>query len=385
MATATVRGVSAPRGLDRLGCYVLPGGVPDPRPGLQQAQVAEHLGFGTAWISERYDTKDLPALASAIGQVTSRIGIAAGITHPGLRHPMVLASMGQTLQALTDERFALGFGRSAPWRWQAVRRARADPRVAGRHRRHPAAALGGRDRRLRRAARDVPRLASRAACRRRGRRRCCSPRWVPTTLGPGRAHVRRRDPAPVPHDRRGGAVRRHRAGRRGRGRTGSRRPALLRDGRGRARPRSRGHRRPHDARSLGRARRAGHREQSRQHAAASSSARPRSGCCSTWPSTRRSTGSCTRPRTCGPNPARCSASPARRSCCAKPDPTGARPGVRAGSSVRADRVAPPPRRGSVHREWGARRRAGTRRARATNGTLPTSAPARRSSPASTGR
>jgi 5,10-methylenetetrahydromethanopterin reductase len=119
MATATVRGVSTARGLDRLGCYVLPGGVPDPRPGLQQARVAEDLGLGTAWISERYDTKDLPALAGAIGQVTTRIRIAAGITHPGLRHPMVLAAMGQTLQALTDERFALGLGRSAAWRWQA--------------------------------------------------------------------------------------------------------------------------------------------------------------------------------------------------------------------------------------------------------------------------
>ena len=32
---------------------------------------------------------------------------------------MVLASMGQTLQALTGERFALGLGRSALWRWQA--------------------------------------------------------------------------------------------------------------------------------------------------------------------------------------------------------------------------------------------------------------------------
>jgi probable F420-dependent oxidoreductase len=119
MATATVRAVSTVRGLDHLGCYVLPGGVPDPRPGLQQARVAEDLGFGTAWISERYDTKDLPALAGAIGQVTDRIRIAAGITHPGLRHPMVLASMGQTLQALTAERFALGLGRSARWRWQA--------------------------------------------------------------------------------------------------------------------------------------------------------------------------------------------------------------------------------------------------------------------------
>ncbi len=114
-----MRRVHETRATDRLGCYVLPGGVPDPRPGLQEAAVAEEIGFGTAWIGERYDTKDLPALAGAIGQRTSRIRIGAGITHPGLRHPMVLASMAQTLQMLTRERFVLGLGRSARWRWQA--------------------------------------------------------------------------------------------------------------------------------------------------------------------------------------------------------------------------------------------------------------------------
>jgi len=103
---------------DRLGCYVLPGGVADPRPGIEQARTAERLGLGTAWIGERYDTKDLPSLAGAIGQATTRIRIGAAVTSPGLRHPMVLASMGQTLQALTDGRFSLGFGRSAAWRWR---------------------------------------------------------------------------------------------------------------------------------------------------------------------------------------------------------------------------------------------------------------------------
>jgi 5,10-methylenetetrahydromethanopterin reductase len=102
-----------------LGCYVLPGGVSDPRVGLEQAKAAEQLGLGAVWIGERYDTKDLPSLAGAIGQVTTRVRIGAAITHIGLRHPMVLASMGQTLQALTDERFVLGFGRSAMWRWTA--------------------------------------------------------------------------------------------------------------------------------------------------------------------------------------------------------------------------------------------------------------------------
>jgi probable F420-dependent oxidoreductase len=103
---------------DRLGCYVLPGGVRDSREGITQAQAAERLGLGTVWIGERYDTKDLPSLAGAIGQATTRIRIGAGVTSPGLRHPMVLASMGQTLQSLTGERFSLGLGRSAAWRWR---------------------------------------------------------------------------------------------------------------------------------------------------------------------------------------------------------------------------------------------------------------------------
>jgi len=103
----------------QLGCYVLPGGVHDPTPVIGQAQAAERLGLGAVWIGERYDTKDLPSLAGAIGQATRRVRIGAAVTSPGLRHPMVLASMGQTLQALTGERFALGLGRSAAWRWRA--------------------------------------------------------------------------------------------------------------------------------------------------------------------------------------------------------------------------------------------------------------------------
>lgn len=103
----------------RLGCYVLPGGVRDSRPAVDQARAAEELGLGTVWIGERYDTKDLPSLAGALSQTTSRVAIGAAVTSPGLRHPMVLASMGQTLQSLTGGRFRLGLGRSAAWRWRA--------------------------------------------------------------------------------------------------------------------------------------------------------------------------------------------------------------------------------------------------------------------------
>ena len=103
---------------DVLGTYVLPGGVADPRPVVEQARRAEAVGLGTAWIGERYDTKDLPSLAGALTQTTDRIRIGAAVTHTGLRHPMVLASMGQTLQALSGGRFLLGVGRSASWRWR---------------------------------------------------------------------------------------------------------------------------------------------------------------------------------------------------------------------------------------------------------------------------
>jgi probable F420-dependent oxidoreductase len=101
-----------------LGCYVVPGGVHDPRRALDEARTAEALGLGTVWIGERFDTKDLPSLAGAISQVTEQVRIGAAVTVPGVRHPMVMASMGQTLQALTGERFALGLGRSAAWRWR---------------------------------------------------------------------------------------------------------------------------------------------------------------------------------------------------------------------------------------------------------------------------
>jgi 5,10-methylenetetrahydromethanopterin reductase len=112
MAVVTGRAASL------LGSYVLPGGVVDPRPAIPQARQAEAIGLGTAWIGERYDTKDLPSLAGALSQTTSRIGIGAAVTHTELRHPMVLASMGQTLQALSGGRFLLGVGRSAMWRWR---------------------------------------------------------------------------------------------------------------------------------------------------------------------------------------------------------------------------------------------------------------------------
>jgi 5,10-methylenetetrahydromethanopterin reductase len=110
----------APSPADQLGAYVLPGRVHDPRPAIGQAQAAEHLGLGTIWASERWGTKDLGTLLGAIGQATSRIKVASGITHFMVRHPVVVASMAMTSQSLTGGRVMLGFGRSVGPMWTAV-------------------------------------------------------------------------------------------------------------------------------------------------------------------------------------------------------------------------------------------------------------------------
>jgi 5,10-methylenetetrahydromethanopterin reductase len=99
---------------------VLPGRVADPRPAIEQARKAEELGLGTVWLSERWGTKDFAVLAGALGQVTSKAKIASGITHFGVRHPAVLASMAMTAQGLTGGRLVLGFGRSVAAMWKSV-------------------------------------------------------------------------------------------------------------------------------------------------------------------------------------------------------------------------------------------------------------------------
>ena len=82
--------------------------------------MAEHLGLDTIWISERYGTKDLGVLGGAIPQATADIKIASGVAHFLFRHPLVLAGMALTLQALSGERFMLGVGRSVGPMWGAV-------------------------------------------------------------------------------------------------------------------------------------------------------------------------------------------------------------------------------------------------------------------------
>ncbi|MES2493357.1 MAG: TIGR03857 family LLM class F420-dependent oxidoreductase [Pseudomonadota bacterium] len=99
---------------DRLFSYILPGKAPHPGPGLEQAREAERIGLDGIFLSERWETKELGAVMGALTQATSRITLVAGLTHFGTRHPLVQAGMAQTLQALSGNRFVLGYGRGVP-------------------------------------------------------------------------------------------------------------------------------------------------------------------------------------------------------------------------------------------------------------------------------
>jgi 5,10-methylenetetrahydromethanopterin reductase len=97
--------------LPELGIYMLPGHSDRPADLLDEVRAAEALGLGSAWISERFDVKEIGALAGAAAAVTERIWIGTGVTNVDTRHPLLLASLATTVSRLSGGRFALGVGR----------------------------------------------------------------------------------------------------------------------------------------------------------------------------------------------------------------------------------------------------------------------------------
>ena len=103
-----------------LGFYGLPGHTRAPRDILQQARDAEALGIGNLMISERADYKEIAAICGACAAVTESISIGTSATNLNLRHPLVTASMGSTLNRLSNGRFALGLAKGVAMRWRAL-------------------------------------------------------------------------------------------------------------------------------------------------------------------------------------------------------------------------------------------------------------------------
>ena len=103
-----------------LGFYGLPGHTRTPRDLLQQVQDAEELGIGNVMLSERADYKEIAAICGACAAVTESIYIGTSGTNLNTRHPVVTASMGSTLNSLSNGRFALGLAKGVKLRWDAM-------------------------------------------------------------------------------------------------------------------------------------------------------------------------------------------------------------------------------------------------------------------------
>jgi 5,10-methylenetetrahydromethanopterin reductase len=111
----------APPIYPELGFYALPGHAKDPKRLFDEIAVADQLGLGSAWISERFSTKHVAVISGAAAARTSRMGIAAGLmANMPLRHPLVTAGYASTMMKLTDNRFALGVGRGVDYLAQAA-------------------------------------------------------------------------------------------------------------------------------------------------------------------------------------------------------------------------------------------------------------------------
>jgi 5,10-methylenetetrahydromethanopterin reductase len=97
--------------LTELGFYTLAGHSDSPRDLVDEVRLAEELGLGAAFISERFNLKDAPTLCGAAAAVSERIGIATAATNNNTRHPLVTATFATTMHRLTGGRFTLGLGR----------------------------------------------------------------------------------------------------------------------------------------------------------------------------------------------------------------------------------------------------------------------------------
>ena len=94
-----------------LGFYTLAGAPKTPKDMLDELRRAEQLGLGSAFISERFNTKEAGALTGAAVAATTHLNIITAATNHTTRHPLVTASWASTLHFLSDGRFSLGLGR----------------------------------------------------------------------------------------------------------------------------------------------------------------------------------------------------------------------------------------------------------------------------------
>ena len=94
-----------------LAGYGLAGHTDSPRDVVAEARLAEEIGLGSLFLSERFNVKDAGVMAGAVAGVTDRLGIATAATNHVTRHPLVTATMATTAHRMSQGRYALGLGR----------------------------------------------------------------------------------------------------------------------------------------------------------------------------------------------------------------------------------------------------------------------------------
>jgi probable F420-dependent oxidoreductase len=97
--------------MNELAFYTLAGAPESPRDLIEEVQMAEDMGIGACFISERFNIKEAATLSGAVGAVSNHIGIATAATNQNTRHPLVTAAYATTMHFLTGGRFSLGLGR----------------------------------------------------------------------------------------------------------------------------------------------------------------------------------------------------------------------------------------------------------------------------------
>jgi len=97
--------------MNEIAFYALAGAPKSPRDLIDEVRLGEKLGFGSVFVSERFNVKEAAVQCGAAAAVSEEIGIATAATNHSTRHPMVTAAFAMTMHKMTGGRFSLGLGR----------------------------------------------------------------------------------------------------------------------------------------------------------------------------------------------------------------------------------------------------------------------------------
>jgi 5,10-methylenetetrahydromethanopterin reductase len=104
--------------LDELAYYAVTHHPADARKVFPEATDAEALGLGSCMISERFTVKEMGVLAGAVAGRAPSLGIGSAAINHHTRHPVITAAMGSTLKAITEDKYAMSFGRGSSEHWK---------------------------------------------------------------------------------------------------------------------------------------------------------------------------------------------------------------------------------------------------------------------------